>query len=333
MKKAAQSNDSGLFQLGDATFWDFRFSDVINGMLGGDDWNEITRAGPFVPPISFPMNRIIVTSSFRERLDRVGLGALKYRPIVKRHIVELPWHEWDRTTLPRGVSLPRDIGAYLESAPHSAGCAKLMEDLWELRPPKGPRATLYNPAGRWGFPQLGIIDRTTVRGHHISESQGITLYVISAKAKDWLATEAGDWVSFRPLFFEPPPRHAFVMVNAAGDVKENPTHEEALGYVQSLGQEGRGLLRLINSLDWFIEVSRTGYVELNHVTASYKRFRQMRSTPREKQVELWMAFYDRDIPRLMAEPWQIVENPNGEGAVGPGTVEWQERGDNCEKGK
>jgi hypothetical protein len=329
MKATPPSDETTLYELCPPKFWDLRFSVVIEGMLGGDDWDEITRAGPFVPPISFPTNSIVVTSSFRDRLDKAGLGVFEYRPIVKRHIVELQWHEWDRSSRPRGITLPRDVGAYLDSAPHSASCAKQMEDLWELLLPVGPQATTYNLAGRWGRPELSIIDRKTVQGHHISESQGISLYVLSARAKDFLASEAREWASFEPLYFAPPPRPPFVMVNEGGVVVENPTRDEALDYAKSLGsQESRGMLRLINSCDWFILLTTRGYVEMDQVNASHQHMRVIERASRETQLELWMAFYDRDLRRIEAADWQIVQNPDGTGPVGPGTVEWQE--DQCE---
>lgn len=150
------------------------------------------------------------------------------------------------------------------------------------------------------------------------------MYVLSTKAKEWLSAEAGEWVSFAPIYFAPPPQPPFVMVNAAGIVAEAPTRKAALDYVTSLGQAGRGHFRLVNSRDWSIVATDTGYVGFEHATASYQVVRCMRGVPREKQIELWLAFFDADLQRLMAEDWQMEERRffGKTGPDGPGELEW-----------
>jgi hypothetical protein len=60
------------------------------------------RAGPFLPPISFPWlraggHRIVVSEAFRRDLEHSGFAGLRFGPAAKARIVKLPWHEWDRT--------------------------------------------------------------------------------------------------------------------------------------------------------------------------------------------------------------------------------------------
>jgi hypothetical protein len=157
---------------------------------------------------------------------------------------------------------------------------------------------------------------------HICESKGKTLYVVSKRAKEWLAAEAGEWVSFRPIYSAPPPRSPFVMMNAAGRYVDNPTRQAALDYVTSLGQEDRKYLQLVNSRDWSIVVTDTGYVGFKHATVSFQVDRCMRGVPREKQIELWLAFFDADRKRLMAEVWQTETSFSRGGPAGPGELEW-----------
>src|SRR5688500_15562331 len=62
----------------------------------------LKRAGPFTPPIIFTIGGlgfvVLVTQTFRERLCAAGFGDLQFRPTIRKHIVSIPWHHWDRRT-------------------------------------------------------------------------------------------------------------------------------------------------------------------------------------------------------------------------------------------
>jgi hypothetical protein len=87
-----------------------------------------------MPPISFPgINDIVITDAFRRKLETSGLDGLRFQPVIKKLIVQLDWHTWDKESeepdeYPDG-SEPEN---YILGQPHSASTAKEMGDLWEL---------------------------------------------------------------------------------------------------------------------------------------------------------------------------------------------------------
>ena len=57
---------------------------------------EISRTGPYVPPITFPgIGDVIVTDEFKRRIETSDLKGFSFRPVLKKRIVNLEWHKWD----------------------------------------------------------------------------------------------------------------------------------------------------------------------------------------------------------------------------------------------
>jgi hypothetical protein len=46
-------------------------------------------------PVGF---KVLVTQSFREKLEAANFGELSFTPTTKKHIVRIPWETWDRHT-------------------------------------------------------------------------------------------------------------------------------------------------------------------------------------------------------------------------------------------
>ena len=287
----------------------------------------IRRAGPYVPPISFPWPvfafSVVVTDGLRRQLEAAALGRFRYRPIIKEHVPTIPWETWDRNVWSPPVSPQGDAASYLSSLPHSPAAAKQMEELWELILPDGPNVESYYLAGRWGESQL-LVDPMTWKGDHISRGAGTRLIVVTELAKSFLENLAGEWVRFTPARFERPPRPKFYLVDVKGSLIENPSREDLERHVLSLNEAAkwtrRGGVRLIDSADRCLTALVSGAVQVFNVAANYKLVRQLYGLSRTTQLELLQEHYDGDYDGLMRKDWEEWENPVMSGPLGPGRI-------------
>src|SRR5690242_10187221 len=105
---------------------------------------QIERAGPFAPPMMFTIESmvgriVLVTQSFREKLEAASFGELIFRPTVKKHIVPVPWETWDRQArLPPVLPDSGEPEEYILGQQHSEHAAAEMEDIWEFFAPDLP---------------------------------------------------------------------------------------------------------------------------------------------------------------------------------------------------
>jgi hypothetical protein len=55
----------------------------------------VSRTGPFVPPITLPSGRVLVTDDFRENLSTQGFSGLSFEPVEYQKVVHIAWDHWD----------------------------------------------------------------------------------------------------------------------------------------------------------------------------------------------------------------------------------------------
>lgn len=161
---------------------------------------RLQRAGPSVPPFSFPgLFAIVVTNDTRRRLERSRLTGLQFREVVKERIVEIPWQDWVFGHPPLesllhslfrepGVNEPEDL---VVARPHSRAAARKAGRLWELTPPlQGKlRRRRERPVLK---PEL--FEATDFVRFDDDWEQ----ILVSERAKDWLQSRYEQWLSFRP---------------------------------------------------------------------------------------------------------------------------------------
>ena len=85
------------------------YGDILrNGLLAPNDNDKetrevaIERAGPFVPPITFPLGAIVVTEAAKEQFERGAFSGLRFARARYAKVVRLDWHDWDK-----GASEPK----------------------------------------------------------------------------------------------------------------------------------------------------------------------------------------------------------------------------------
>ncbi|MEX0718810.1 MAG: hypothetical protein WD066_19615 [Planctomycetaceae bacterium] len=146
-----------------------------------------------MPPISFPIGYCLVTDSFRKELESSGLRGLAFATVLKHHIVELHWEDWDRTKELEPWQLPESgPEGYLLDHPHSPETAAAMDDLWLLTPPGLPHV--------WDGTRA-YFERSVVGDNDfffMLSSSGSQQFA-SPRAKEWLEQRVAEWITFEPF--------------------------------------------------------------------------------------------------------------------------------------
>lgn len=151
---------------------------------------ELDRAGPFVPPISFPWPTVVVVHSVREQLQALAVSGCSFRPVVPVRVVSLAWHEWDP-----GAEEPRLYPAggepenYILKRRHSAELCSQLPTLWELAVPDAPGLQ------RGG----GAFDPSHYSGQDICRASRFGHLFVSDRLASWLQSNLGPWVSLHPI--------------------------------------------------------------------------------------------------------------------------------------
>ena len=158
---------------------------------------QLERAGPFVPPITFPTPaEVVVTSAFRERLERAAFTGLIFQRIDVVTAVDLPWEEWDRTR-PRPAVMPPsgEPEDYLPTAMHSSACAAKIGRLWEFAAPGSAVGTRVNI----GFRKYSYKVAVRADAPDFFRAEGLGFTFVSDRARAWLAKVASAWVAFETI--------------------------------------------------------------------------------------------------------------------------------------
>jgi hypothetical protein len=186
-----------------STYYELRSGSAPWGDYGDVLWNGdteeaqghhqssilVSRTGPFVPPISLPFGRVLVTDDLREKLSIEGFSGLSFEPVGFRKVVHIPWEQWDPNH-PEPAFYP-DTGEpedYLLRGVHDEQLAATMPRLWA-----------WNVAPTIGLQIQGSnsFRRELHPGTDVAREYFIVW--ITERLKLWLADRAGEWLSFVPV--------------------------------------------------------------------------------------------------------------------------------------
>ena len=172
---------------------------LINGMshhLGRNDGLiQLERTGPYVPPISFPgIGDIVVTDAFRKELEASGVSGFQFQPVIKKHIVHLDWHLWDRST-DDPPEFPEDgePESYILERPHSPEISERIGNLWEVCPAETARVQ------REREPNRILLVVSSLPGDDLFRAEGVGYNYASERAKAWFERHAAEHVSFQEV--------------------------------------------------------------------------------------------------------------------------------------
>lgn len=177
--------------------WGDYGSILIDGMSSrgrnDDGLVLLERAGPYIPPITFPgIHTVVVTDQLRSLLLTSGLTGLAFAPVVKSHVVRIDWQSWSRESdEPLWYPESGEPEGYLLGAPHDESAAIALGDLWELAPVRHGSLIQLNETTRevraeGVLPDFFSPDHPAYRPVYVSVA-----------AQDWLQRELGEWVDFR----------------------------------------------------------------------------------------------------------------------------------------
>ena len=175
-----------------ATNWGDYGDVLVSGMTSHrgrqNDQLQLERTGPYVPPlINSGIGHIVITDIVKEKLKASDLSGITFKPVIKRHIVELNWTTWDLSTEEPPVypdsGEPED---YILAGQHSESVSEVMGNLWELVLPT-----------RGTFNDKTFIDVDLQVDIFKADNRGYIL--VTDKAKVWIEGNAADWVTFEKL--------------------------------------------------------------------------------------------------------------------------------------
>jgi len=156
----------------------------------------LSRTGPFAPPISFPSYHIVVSTAFRSEF-KSAFPNFRYRRVLKRKIVDIDWHTWDREADPEIYPWGYEPENYLQANPHSESASDKLGDLWEVK-------VRIGASGRFDK-ELGLtISKESWNGDDFFwvSPKNIEIAIATGKARQWLEKHAAEWVEFEDVALE-----------------------------------------------------------------------------------------------------------------------------------
>ncbi len=162
------------------------------------------RAGPFLPPISFPtLSGIVVSDEFRHELEGPGFTGVRFVPTIKARIINLAWHKWDRTAAePKRYPRGGEPEEYIMDKPHDARVASQMPEAWEFLPPLVPlrMERLEDPRGGYLDKFRAYPSEPHYPGLFLSRHEYGHL-VVDDDTRKWFECRVGEWVRFCEVEF------------------------------------------------------------------------------------------------------------------------------------
>ncbi len=174
---------------------------LFHGYVEYDDASQsflVSRAGPFVPPVSQPFNAILLTDALRLSLLNSGLSGFTLQPVVKQKIVDIDWQQWDLTA-PEPDEYP-DSGVpedYIAEGEHSPLLAEKMGALWVLNVGGAARVERERSIVR-SNQELRLVLAST-HGLDFVRSLDVGYCFVSERAKIWLSAHTADCLTFEAI--------------------------------------------------------------------------------------------------------------------------------------
>jgi hypothetical protein len=157
---------------------------------------SLERAGPYMPPITFPgVGDVVLNGPGRRLLEASRLTGFTFQPVNKSRIVEIPWHDWDLTAdKPPEYPESGEPEDYILGRAPNARVAKEIGDIWELVVPVtakiGRPREIVN-----SFHEL-YVERGSWNGADVFRGHGYGGPIVTARAKAWMEEYFGGYVRF-----------------------------------------------------------------------------------------------------------------------------------------
>ena len=155
----------------------------------------LDHTGPYLPPILFSTEYVVVEDDLKNALLRSHLTGLNFKFVNKRKIVPLAWHRWDKSLHePKERPKSGEPEDYLIKGKHCADTASYLPDVWSLEPPAV--ATVVRPRRIVQSSKELCLDLATTQSLDFLRSKDVLYTYVSDRAKAWLETTAPGAVTF-----------------------------------------------------------------------------------------------------------------------------------------
>jgi len=180
---------------------------LLHGITASDARNPspcaLTRAGPYVPPITMPgLGLPVLTDAARIEFERSGLSGFSFAPVTKEVIVPLDWQEWDLLAEEPPV-YPEDgePESYLPPELHSPELARRMPELWALVTSEGVRESRVQTGSSLADLEIRL-RKESWRGLDFFRGDTTLRLYVTARACLWLLGHFAAWVTFEAVGLE-----------------------------------------------------------------------------------------------------------------------------------
>jgi hypothetical protein len=164
--------------------------DRLDGLL------SLERAGPFLPPITFPGSQeIVLSDSGRAVFEQSNLTGFTFQAVHKSRIVDLAWHEWDLTSdEPAAYPESGEPEDYILQRDPSSAAADELGKVWELVVPITAR--VGRPRRIVQSSRELYIETATWNGADVFRGDGYGGTFVTENAKGWIEERLGYFVRF-----------------------------------------------------------------------------------------------------------------------------------------
>jgi hypothetical protein len=150
---------------------------------------QLERTGPFQPNIVISgICDLIVTDSFKNKLQNSSFNNLGFKQVIKRHISLVDWTNWNlQANDPQFYPTSGEPEGYILETPHSSDLAEKMENVWEV---------LLIRNGKFQDDSSFVIGDKTA---DIMSAENRGWIIVTEIAKNWLEQNEATWLAFEEL--------------------------------------------------------------------------------------------------------------------------------------
>jgi hypothetical protein len=150
---------------------------------------EIERTGPFMPPITFPFDAIVVTEAIKMQMEARRFAGLQFARAKYRKVVRIDWHEWDALS-PEPQSYPEsgEPEDYIVGHENCDRTAASMPAIWTFDVPSTPDLQLMG-SNRF---KLDLAPNADIFREY-------SIHWVSERMRLWLEGNLSEWVRCVPV--------------------------------------------------------------------------------------------------------------------------------------
>lgn len=150
---------------------------------------EVERTGPFLPPITFPFDAIVVSEAAKEQLETGRFAGLQFSRAKYAKVVRLDWHEWDHLVPePQRYPASGEPEDYIIKGKNSDRTAAVMPAIWA-----------FNVPPTEGLQLLGSNTFRLDRAPDADIFREYSIHWVSERMRVWLEANFGEWIQCMPV--------------------------------------------------------------------------------------------------------------------------------------